>query len=93
MEDGKDSDGGWRGRWWRMERALMEDGKNNDGGWRAPNQREQSGVEYDRGLRLCHSLNPEESSLRFNAVLHQQISFMSLQHSCIIRLEKGIKDE
>lgn len=40
-----------------------------------------------------HSPNPGGSSLSFNAALHQPTLFMSLQRSCIISLEKGIKYE
>lgn len=40
-----------------------------------------------------HSPNPGGNSLSFNAALHQPTLFMSLQRSCIISLEKGIKYE
>lgn len=36
-------------------------------------------------------LDPEGSWVSFKAVSHQQTLFMRLQHSCVIRPEKGIK--
>lgn len=65
---------------------VTEDGEQLIGG---------SGVESGttEGCGCGHLPNPEESSLRFNAVSHQRTIFISLQHSCIIRLEKGIKYE
>lgn len=47
--------------------------------------------ETTKGRGWGLSLDPEGSWVSFNTVLHQQTLFMRLQHSCVIRPEKGMK--
>lgn len=67
-----------------MGKAVMKDGEDLT---------RESKVEWEttKGCGWGHSLDPEGSWVSFNAVSHQQALFMSLQHSCVIRPEKGIK--
>lgn len=69
MEDREGDDGGWEGAQWRMGKMAMEDGKEQDGEQLIKGSGVESGT--TEGSGCGHSLNPEESSLSFNAVLHQ----------------------
>lgn len=67
-----------------MEKAVMKNGEDLI---------RESKVEWEATKGCCWglSLEPEGSWVSFNAVSHQQTLFMRLQHSCVIRPEKGIK--